>query len=113
MEGEGGRFRRTHLVPVPQVATLAELNARLEKYDRADDHRRIGNRVRRADELVEVLLLHRHMRAVDIVDGLTAALAVGAVRGDVVPSRPAGSRKPDRPTRNRWPNPTRPNGWSA
>jgi transposase len=37
VEGEGGRFRRTHLVPVPQVATLAELNARLEKYDRADD----------------------------------------------------------------------------
>lgn len=46
VEGEGGRFRRTHLVPVPQVATLAELNARLEKYDGADDHRRIGNRVR-------------------------------------------------------------------
>ena len=221
VEGEGGRFRRTHLVPVPQVATLAELNVRLEKYGRADDHRRIGNRVRtvgqdfaleapalrplptepfeaglvltprvdrharvtvrqchysvpakligqrvrailRADELVifagrrevarherstvrgsatllldhylevlahkpgalpgatavvqardagtftpaheafwaaarkahgdadgtrelvEVLLLHRHMRSVDIVDGLVAALAVGAVRGDVV-----------------------------
>ena len=46
VEGEGGRFRRTHLVPVPQVATLGELNARLEKYDRADDHRRIANRVR-------------------------------------------------------------------
>ncbi len=26
VEGEGGRFRRTHLVPVPKVATLAELN---------------------------------------------------------------------------------------
>jgi len=35
-------------------------------------------------ELVEVLLLHRHMRSVDIEDGLAAALAVGAVRGDVV-----------------------------
>jgi hypothetical protein len=46
VEGEGGRFRRTHLVPVPPVATLAELNARLEKYDRVDDHRLIGNRVR-------------------------------------------------------------------
>lgn len=31
---------------VPQVAPLAELNARLEKYDQADGHRRIGNRVR-------------------------------------------------------------------
>ena len=50
VEGEGGRFRRTHLVPVPQVATLAELNARLEKHDRADDHRRIGHRVRTVGE---------------------------------------------------------------
>ena len=44
VEGEGGRFRRTHLVPVPQVKTLAELNARLQRYDAADDHRRIGHR---------------------------------------------------------------------
>jgi len=35
-------------------------------------------------ELVEVLLLHRHMRAVDVVDGLTAALTVGVVHADVV-----------------------------
>ena len=27
VEGEGGRFRRTHLVPMPQVESLAELNA--------------------------------------------------------------------------------------
>lgn len=46
VEGEGGRFRRTHLVPVPKVATLAELNALLEKADAKDEHRRIGNRVR-------------------------------------------------------------------
>ena len=45
VEGEGGRFRRTHLVPVPTVATLAELNARLEAYDEADDARRISNRI--------------------------------------------------------------------
>jgi hypothetical protein len=31
-----------------------------------------------------VLLLHRHLRSVDIVDGLAATLAVGAVRADVV-----------------------------
>lgn len=35
-------------------------------------------------ELVEVLLLHRRMRAVDVVDGLAAALAVGAVHADIV-----------------------------
>jgi len=46
VEGEGGRFRRTHLVPVPKVDSLAELNARLLAADRADDHRRISNRVR-------------------------------------------------------------------
>jgi hypothetical protein len=46
VEGEGGRFRRTHLVPVPKVATLAELNTRLERFDTADDDRRISNRVR-------------------------------------------------------------------
>jgi transposase len=44
VEGEGGRFRRTHCVPMPQVDSLAELNARLEAADRADDARRIGNR---------------------------------------------------------------------
>src|SRR3954454_19373329 len=44
VEGEGGRFRRNHLVPVPAVAMMAELNERLVGYDLADDHRRIGNR---------------------------------------------------------------------
>jgi len=242
VEGEGGRFRRTHLVPVPKVTTLAELNARLEKYDRMDDHRRIGNRARtvgddfaleapalrplpaepfesglvltprvdrharvtvrqchysvpvkligqrvrvilRADELViftgrvqvarherstvrgsatlvldhyldvlvhkpgalpgatallqgrragtftpaheafwaaarkahgdadgtrelvEVLLLHRHMTFVDVVDGLTAALAVGAVRADVVAveARRVAQTRPATPQPNRLP----------
>jgi transposase len=45
VEGEGGRFRRTHLVPVPKVNSLAELNARLDRADRRDDHRRIGHRL--------------------------------------------------------------------
>jgi transposase len=44
VEGEGGRFRRNHLVPVPAVATLAELNERLIGYDARDDARRIANR---------------------------------------------------------------------
>ncbi len=44
VEGEGGRFRRNHLVPVPKVATMAELNELLVGYDLADDARRIGNR---------------------------------------------------------------------
>lgn len=44
VEGEGGRFRRTHLVPMPVVATISELNALLAGYDAKDEHRRIGNR---------------------------------------------------------------------
>lgn len=35
-------------------------------------------------ELIEVLLLHRSMEACDVVDGITAALLVGAVSADVV-----------------------------
>jgi len=44
VEGEVGRFRRNHLVPMPDVATLSELNARLEQIDQAEDRRRITNR---------------------------------------------------------------------
>ncbi len=44
VEGDGGRFRRAHLVPVPEVATLAELNARLVAADRAEDDRHIDGR---------------------------------------------------------------------
>jgi len=44
VEGEVGRFRRNHLVPMPDVATLTELNARLEQIDAAEDRRRIDNR---------------------------------------------------------------------
>lgn len=51
VEGDIGRFRRNHLVPVPQVATLEELNAMLERWDAADDARRIGSRPRTVGEL--------------------------------------------------------------
>lgn len=50
VEGEGGRFRRNHLVPVPKVSTLAELNDRLARFDRADDHRHIATRIRTVGE---------------------------------------------------------------
>jgi hypothetical protein len=35
-------------------------------------------------ELIDVLLLHRHMAAADVVAGLTAALSIGANLADVV-----------------------------
>jgi transposase len=44
VEGEIGRFRRRHLVPVPEVASLAELNALIAAGDMADDARVITGR---------------------------------------------------------------------
>ncbi|MGW7001368.1 IS21 family transposase [Streptomyces sp. NPDC054933] len=44
VEHEGGRFRRTHLVPVPDVDTLSELNERIEQIEGAEDARHIDNR---------------------------------------------------------------------
>ncbi|MEB3065752.1 IS21 family transposase [[Mycobacterium] zoologicum] len=44
VEGEIGRFRRTHLVPVPKVASLAQLNDLIAAADWADDARVITGR---------------------------------------------------------------------
>ena len=44
VEGEVGRFRRNHLVPVPEVADLAELNALIRASCEADLHRTIIGR---------------------------------------------------------------------
>jgi hypothetical protein len=46
VEGEGGRFRRTHCVPMPRVDSIGELNALLAAWDGADDARRVSNRTR-------------------------------------------------------------------
>lgn len=44
VEGEIGRFRRRHLVPVPTVASLAALNELIAAGDRLDDDRVITGR---------------------------------------------------------------------
>ena len=44
VEGEIGRFRRRHLVPVPDVVSLAELNALIAAADVLDDERVITGR---------------------------------------------------------------------
>ena len=44
VEGEIGRFRRRWFVPVPQVASLAELNGQLAQADAAEDGRHIALR---------------------------------------------------------------------
>jgi len=54
VEGEVGRFRRNHLVPVPQAATLAELNARLDAWDLEDEQRRISDRTRTVGEFFAI-----------------------------------------------------------
>ncbi|GAB0102739.1 IS21 family transposase [Nocardia sp. JMUB6875] len=45
VEGDIGYFRRNHLVPVPVVDSITELNAMIAAIDAADDTRRIGTRV--------------------------------------------------------------------
>ena len=66
VEGDGGRFRRTHLVPVPQVDTLAELNARLVAADLPRTTRHIDGRAESvgAAFAVEAPLLAAARRAV-------------------------------------------------
>ncbi len=44
VEGEVGRFRRRHLVPVPHVESIAELNERLAAAVAADDARHVNHR---------------------------------------------------------------------
>ncbi len=59
VEGEVGRFRRNHLVPVPEVDSLSVLNARIDLADSGDDGRRIDGRLRSVgqDFAVEAPLL--------------------------------------------------------
>lgn len=54
VEGDIGWFRRNHLVPVPEVASLAELNAQIDEWDLADEARRIGGRPRTVGEYFAV-----------------------------------------------------------
>ncbi|MFB9968301.1 IS21 family transposase [Sinosporangium siamense] len=44
VEGDIGWFRRNHLVPVPEAASLAELNEMIDLWDLQDQARRIGSR---------------------------------------------------------------------
>jgi transposase len=50
VEGEVGYFRRNHLVPIPQVKTVEELNERLLAACRADLARRFGDRAQSVGE---------------------------------------------------------------
>lgn len=52
VEGEGGYFRRNHLVPVPQVRDLAELNQYLREACNQDARRLIGERTETVGSLM-------------------------------------------------------------
>lgn len=54
VEGEVGRFRRRHLVPVPVVADIDELNALIAAGDAVDDQRRIARRADTVGEMAAV-----------------------------------------------------------
>ncbi|HEY8778456.1 MAG TPA: IS21 family transposase [Solirubrobacterales bacterium] len=54
VEGEVGRFRRRHLVPIPRVASLKELNGLLEDACLAELGRRIAGREQTVGEALRV-----------------------------------------------------------
>ncbi|WP_240528790.1 Mu transposase domain-containing protein [Streptomyces humi] len=54
VEGQIGYFRRNHFTPVPEVASVAELNELVDQWDRHDGRRRIGARPRTIDEYFAV-----------------------------------------------------------
>ncbi len=53
VEGEVGRFRRRHPVPVPRVESLAQLNVLLAAADLAEDQRHIASRLATAGRMAE------------------------------------------------------------
>jgi len=61
VEGDIGWFRRNHFVPVPEVNSVAELNALVDQWDAGDDARRIGSRPRTVGEhfAIEAPLLNQ------------------------------------------------------
>ncbi|WP_078289992.1 IS21 family transposase [Mycobacterium sp. D16R24] len=54
VEGDIGRFRRNHLVPVPEVDSIRDLNDMVNGYDITDDDRRIGSRAHTVGEAFTV-----------------------------------------------------------
>ena len=54
VEGQIGWFRRNHLVPVPDVASVDELNAMIDAWDADDEARRIGSRARTVGEFFAI-----------------------------------------------------------
>jgi len=58
VEGEVGYFRRNHLVPIPHVQDLEELNEMLLEGCRADEQRRIAGKAHAVGEAMRIELEH-------------------------------------------------------
>jgi len=58
VEGEVGYFRRNHLVPIPRVKDLAELNEHLLRGVRQDEGRRIAGKPLAVGEAIEIERAH-------------------------------------------------------
>jgi transposase len=54
VEGQIGWFRRNHLVPVPDVASVEELNTLIDRWDAEDERRRVGERARTVGEFFAI-----------------------------------------------------------
>jgi transposase len=54
VEGQIGWFRRNHMVPVPDVPSIATLNVLIDQWDAADEARRIGSHARTVGELFAI-----------------------------------------------------------
>lgn len=86
VEGQIGWFRRNHLVPVPQVDTLADLNLLVEQWDRQDNDRRIRLRPKTIGEYFQA----EHPLLVPLPDEVFETGFVSSVRVDRYgSSRPA------------------------
>lgn len=109
VEGEVGRFRRNHLVPVPRVRSVAQLNAKLAAADRADEARHIaGRQMTVGGRLVaehernprrgsETLLLDHYLEIL--------VRKPGALPGSIPSRRPVRRARSPRPTNSSGPWP--------
>jgi len=76
VEGEVGRFRRRHLVPVPRVDSLAELNELIAAGDRIDDGRHIARRPHSVGEAAAAELAWLRPLPEEVFDSATVLAAV-------------------------------------
>ena len=87
VEGEVGRYRRRHLVPVPKVASLKELNELLEDGCFAELERRIAGRAETVGEALRVET--RALRPLPIEEFDASEQAIAARRREGAGDDPA------------------------